>query len=131
MTAIIDRFLEHSRVYYFENNGDPEVFLSSADWMIRNLDRRVEVAAPILDPDLKQRVIEEVLNMSLYDNVKAHKILPDGTSEKLASGNAQPLRSQAALLELTMSKSETAGDAADAKRTKKRPKKSKRNRRAT
>ena len=131
VTAIIDRFLEHSRVYYFENNGDPEVFLSSADWMIRNLDRRVEVAAPILDPDLKQRVIEEVLNMSLYDNVKAHKILPDGTSERLASGNAQPLRSQAALLELTMSKSETAGDAADAKRTKKRPKKSKRNRRAT
>ena len=108
MTAIIDRFLEHSRVYYFENNGDPEVFLSSADWMIRNLDRRVAVAAPILDPDLKQRVIEEVLNMSLYDNVKAHKILPDGTSEKLACGNAQPLRSQAALLELTMSKSHNA-----------------------
>jgi polyphosphate kinase len=131
VTAIIDRFLEHSRIYYFENNGDPEVFLSSADWMIRNLDRRVEVAAPILDPDLKQRVIDEVLNMSLYDNVKAHRILPDGTSVRNESGTDQPLRSQAALLKLTMSKSETAGDVAGAKRTKKRPKKNQRKRKTT
>ena len=50
ITTIVDRFLEHSRVYYFENAGEPKVFLSSADWMVRNLDRRVEVAAPILDP---------------------------------------------------------------------------------
>ncbi len=131
VTAIIDRFLEHSRVYYFENSGDPEVFLSSADWMIRNLDRRVEVAAPILDTDLKQRVIDEVLNMSLDDTVKAHKILPDGTSVRNECGTDQPLRSQAALLKLTMSKSETAGDVADAKRIKKRPKKNKRKRGTT
>ncbi len=100
--AIIDRFLEHSRVYYFENNGDPVVYLSSADWMIRNLARRVELAAPIYDPELKQRVIEEVLDMSLADNVKASRILADGTSEPIQpAGSEMPLRSQTALVELT------------------------------
>jgi polyphosphate kinase len=126
VTTIVDRFLEHSRIYYFENGGKPDVFLSSADWMIRNLDRRVEVAAPILDEQLKQRVIDEVLEMSLNDNVKSHRILPDGTSERVGRAEGEPeLRSQMALLKMTMSKLESAGDVADAKRIKKRIKKRK------
>ncbi|MGK0204988.1 MAG: polyphosphate kinase [Planctomycetota bacterium] len=127
VTAIVDRFLEHSRIYYFENGGDPEVFLSSADWMIRNLDRRVEVATPILDDQLRQRVIDEVLGMALNDNVKSHRILPDGTSERVGRSDQEPaLRSQAALLKMTMSKLESAGDVADAKRIKKRKTKKRR-----
>tara|TARA_R110002072_G_scaffold67163_3_gene165120 strand:- start:140596 stop:142854 length:2259 start_codon:yes stop_codon:yes gene_type:complete len=121
VTAVVDRFLEHSRIYYFENGGDPEVFLSSADWMIRNLDRRVEVAAPVLDKRLKQRVIDEVLGMALNDNVKSHRILPNGSSEHVVlSKEDTALRSQTALLKMTMSKRESAGDAADKKRIKKR-----------
>ena len=121
ITTIVDRFLEHSRVYYFENAGEPKVFLSSADWMVRNLDRRVEVAAPILDPELKLRVIKEVLGMALQDNVKARHIRPDGSSERISRKVGElPLRSQSALLEMTLSKPENAGDAADAKRGKKR-----------
>ena len=109
--AIIDRFLEHSRVYYFQNAGDPIVYLSSADWMIRNLVRRVEVAAPIYDTDIKKRVIEEVLDISLADNVKAYRVLPDGSSEPIRpSKNETPLRSQAALLDLTQRQIEIAAD---------------------
>ncbi|MCK5942800.1 MAG: polyphosphate kinase 1 [Planctomycetes bacterium] len=105
VTTIVDRFLEHSRVYYFENGGDPKVYLSSADWMIRNLERRVEVAAPILDPELKKRVVEEVLGMSLKDNVKARRIRPDGQSERIARAVGElPLRSQVALVEMTLRK---------------------------
>ena len=105
VTTIVDRFLEHSRVYYFENAGDPKVYLSSADWMIRNLERRVEVAAPVLDPELKQRVIDEVLGMALRDNVKARWIRPDGQSERITRQLGElPLRSQTALSEMTIQK---------------------------
>lgn len=105
VTTIVDRFLEHSRVYYFENGGAPKVFLSSADWMIRNLDRRVEVAAPVLDARLKQRVVEEVLGMSLKDNVKARRVRPDGQSERIVRKVGElPLRSQTALLEMNRRK---------------------------
>ena len=109
VTTIVDRFLEHSRVYYFENAGDPNVYLSSADWMIRNLERRVEVAAPVLDPELKQRVIDEVLGMALRDNVKARRILPDGQSERITRKVGElPLRSQTALSEMTMQKAHSS-----------------------
>jgi polyphosphate kinase len=95
--AIIDRFLEHSRVYYFENGGNPLVYLSSADWMVRNLDRRVEVAVPILEPELKKRVVDEVLGSALGDNVKARRVLPSGQSERIARAEGEaPLRSQQA-----------------------------------
>ena len=125
--TIVDRFLEHSRVYYFENAGQPLVYLSSADWMIRNLERRVEVAAPIVDPELQRRVIDEVLDMSLNDNVKARLVQPDGTSERLQPAEGElPLRSQVALLELT-SQQHAGGDAQDKRRDKKKkPKKKKR-----
>ncbi len=123
VVAIIDRFLEHSRVYYFENGGNPLVYLSSADWMVRNLDRRVEVAAPVLDPDLKRRVVDEVLGMALRDNVKAHRVLWNGQSERIvrAAGEA-PLRSQLALLEMTMKQPESTPEGGVSDTQKKRRK---------
>jgi polyphosphate kinase len=112
VNAIIDRFLEHSRVYYFENGGNPQVYISSADLMVRNLDRRIEVAAPILDPELKKRVVDEVLGPSLADNVKARRVLPNGQSERIARADGEPaLRSQTALLEMTQKQPETLVDA--------------------
>src|SRR5919106_952020 len=71
VTSIVDKFLEHSRVFYFENDGNPEVFLASADWMPRNFVRRVEVMFPIEDPKLRARIVNEVLATVLADTVKA------------------------------------------------------------
>ena len=68
--SIVDRFLEHPRVYVFHNNGDPKYFISSADLMTRNLDFRIEATVPILDPKLKQR-IQDILDIQWCDNVKA------------------------------------------------------------
>ena len=66
--SIVDRFLEHSRIYYFENACQPQVFISSADWMPRNFFRRIELAIPIEDGVLRERIISEVLAISLADN---------------------------------------------------------------
>jgi polyphosphate kinase len=98
--SVVDRFLEHSRIFYFENGGNPEVYVGSADWMDRNLRRRVEVVFPIEQTDLKQRVIE-ILKITLADNVKARELLPDGTYRRVkpAEGVAV-LRSQQRFLEL-------------------------------
>lgn len=79
--SIIGNFLEHARIFYFENDGSPELYLGSADWMPRNLDKRVEIMFPVEDEDLKQRIIK-VLSIQLEDNVKSHILLPDGTYEK-------------------------------------------------
>jgi polyphosphate kinase len=76
--SIVGRYLEHSRIFYFENGGVPEVWLSSADWMQRNLDRRVEVAFPVEQPDLKQRLID-MLDIFMKDNVKARVMREDGS----------------------------------------------------
>ena len=70
VTRIVDMFLEHARIWYFYNEGQDELFLTSADWMRRNLDRRIETAFPILDPEIKQEVID-ILHIQLQDNVKA------------------------------------------------------------
>ena len=72
--SVVGRFLEHSRIYYFENGGQPNVYISSADWMSRNLDRRVEVATPILDGALRARVIDEGLFITLRDNSQAWQL---------------------------------------------------------
>lgn len=69
--SIVGRFLEHSRIYYFENSGDPQIYLGSADWMPRNLYERVEVMFPVLDPELQRRVYEEILSKYLLDTAKA------------------------------------------------------------
>ncbi len=93
--SIVGRYLEHSRVYYFENDGDAKVFISSADWMSRNLDRRVEVAVPILDPVLRARVVEEAFTVPLRDNRDAWALLVNGAYRLLeASGEESVLSSQ-------------------------------------
>ncbi|MBM3960338.1 MAG: polyphosphate kinase 1 [Planctomycetes bacterium] len=122
--AIVDRFLEHSRVYYFENGGNPLVYLSSADWMVRNLDRRVEVAVPILEPELKKRVVDEVLGSALGDNVKARRVLPSGQSERNARAEGEaPLRSQQALLDLALRQPESTPEGSVSETQKRRKKK--------
>ena len=88
--SIIGRFLEHSRVYYFENNGHPAVYIGSADWMPRNLRRRVETLCPIEDPDLIARVKSELLSPCFADNVKSHDLLPDSTYRRIAPCADEP-----------------------------------------
>lgn len=80
--SIVGNFLEHARIFYFENDGSSEVYMGSADWMPRNLDKRVEIMFPVEDPKLKERVIH-ILKVQLEDNVKAHILQPDGTYEKV------------------------------------------------
>jgi polyphosphate kinase len=82
--SIVGRFLEHSRIFYFENTGNPRIFIGSADWMPRNLYRRVEVVAPIEDPALRKRVAEEILPAFLEDRGKARELMPDGTYVRLS-----------------------------------------------
>ena len=101
VTSVIDRFLEHSRVYYFGNDGDPQVYVGSADLMDRNLSRRVEIVFPIEQADLKARVVEEILALSLKDNVKARELLPDGTYRRVVPAASEAaLRSQVRFVEL-------------------------------
>ncbi|KGQ28625.1 polyphosphate kinase 1 [Gallibacterium anatis] len=101
--SIIDRFLEHPRVYYFENNGNPEVYISSADWMTRNLDRRIEVGAPLLDSDAKQCVID-ILNIQLADNVKA-RIIDSNEQNNYVRNDEEQCRSQLAIYDYLSAKS--------------------------
>jgi polyphosphate kinase len=99
VVSIIDRFLEHARVYCFENGGATEYYLASADWMPRNLDHRVEVAFPVLDPRL-QAEIRQMLEVQLADTAKARLLQPDGTSARARPKSSQGLRSQERLYEL-------------------------------
>jgi polyphosphate kinase len=92
--SIVGRFLEHSRIYHFGNDGQPEVFLSSADWMPRNFLRRVEVAFPIENPALRDHLIKEVLPRFLNDHVKAREMQSDGSYRRLKP-EASEERSQA------------------------------------
>jgi polyphosphate kinase len=97
--SILGRFLEHHRVWCFDNAGDPEVWLASADWMGRNLFRRIEVAFPVLDPVLRQRVIDEGLDAYLQDNVDAWELQPSGDWVKCRPrGRERPCSAQAVLL---------------------------------
>jgi polyphosphate kinase len=99
--SVVDRFLEHSRIFYFENAGQPEVFTGSADWMDRNLSRRVEVVFPVEQPDLKQRLIDEILKVTLADNVKARELLSDGSYRRVVPAAGEPrVRSQERFLQL-------------------------------
>jgi polyphosphate kinase len=96
--SIVGRFLEHSRVYWFNNAGDTEIYCASADWMERNLMRRIEVAVPILDPDLAARVFSEVLENYLADNTQAWLLGSDGRYTRLQPGDAPAHNAQEALL---------------------------------
>ncbi|HEX4802220.1 MAG TPA: polyphosphate kinase 1 [Myxococcaceae bacterium] len=93
VTSVVDRFLEHSRVFAFGAGDRTEVYLSSADWMPRNFQRRVEVMFPVEDPTIRARLLDEVLGFYLRDNVKARRLLVDGQYIRVPSQGA-PLRSQ-------------------------------------
>jgi polyphosphate kinase len=98
VTSIVDRFLEHSRIFAFGSPERVEVYLSSADWMPRNFLRRVEAMYPVEDSEIRGRLLEEILGLGLRDNVKARYLLPDGTYVRVEqSGPA--VRSQAILME--------------------------------
>jgi polyphosphate kinase len=90
--SIVGRFLEHSRIYYFENAGDPLVYLSSADWMPRNFFRRIEVAFPIEMPALRDQIVKDVIPTVLNDRVKARELQPDGTYRRLKPEGPEPSR---------------------------------------
>jgi len=97
--SIIGRFLEHTRVYWFRNDGREEVWLASADWMERNFFRRVEVAFPIEDKGLRERVIQEALEFHLADNSQAWALDGDGTYARLKPAGQPPHSAQGALLQ--------------------------------
>ncbi|HEV8185484.1 MAG TPA: polyphosphate kinase 1 [Chthoniobacterales bacterium] len=90
VVSIVGRFLEHSRIYYFANDGAPEIYLASADWMPRNFVRRVEIAFPIDDPALRDELINEVLPRFVNDTVKARELQADGTYVRLKSDEREP-----------------------------------------
>ena len=90
--SIVGRFLEHSRIYYFENAGDPVVYLSSADWMPRNFYRRIEVAFPIETAALRDQITNDVIPTILHDRVKARELQPDGTYRRLKPEGPEPSR---------------------------------------
>jgi polyphosphate kinase len=96
VTSVLDRFLEHSRIFYFHHGGEERVFISSADWMPRNLDRRVELLVPVEDPACRSQMIA-ILQTCMQDNAKARRLLPDGRYERVKPGKrGKTLRSQEA-----------------------------------
>ncbi len=88
--SIVGRYLEHSRIYSFENGGRPEVFIGSADWMPRNLRRRVEVLMPVEDSALAEGLRREVLSSCLADNTNAWALLPDGSHRRVGREEGEP-----------------------------------------
>lgn len=113
--SIIDRFLEHSRVFYFRNAGSPRVFLGSCDFMPRNMDRRIEVVWPVSCESLKVKVIE-ILSCCLRDNLKSHVMKSDGTYLPYRNSRVKTWRSQERLLELVAAERSLATRVRDAVR---------------
>lgn len=99
--SIVGEFLEHARIFIFENDGNEEIYMGSADWMPRNLDRRVEIMFPVIRQELKER-IRRYMELELEDNLKAHVLMPDGTYEKPDRRGKLPVGSQKALCEMAM-----------------------------
>lgn len=91
--SIVGNFLEHSRIFYFHNDGQEEIYLGSADWMPRNLDRRVEILFPVED-ELLQEQVKHILTVQLEDNVKAHVLLPDGSYARIDKRGKKLVNSQ-------------------------------------
>ena len=92
VVSIVDRFLEHARIYYFANGGHEEIYLGSADWMGRNLDKRLELFFPVNQAKLRRR-LKNILKMFFSDDTKVWKMSPDG-SYKRKSGNVKKIRAQ-------------------------------------
>ena len=91
--SIIDEYLEHARVMIFENGGHRKVFISSADWMLRNIDHRIEVSCPILDKGIKKELID-IINIELHDNIKARILDNELSNQYVNPRNTKKIRSQ-------------------------------------
>ena len=112
VVSILDRFLEHARVFRFRNGGDEEVYLSSADWMARNLDRRIELLFPVEQPALRRRVVEG-LEAMFRDNVKARRLGADGSWRRLKPAHGEePFRVQAVLADRARARGQRAREEA-------------------
>ncbi|MCC7474214.1 MAG: polyphosphate kinase 1 [Pirellulales bacterium] len=98
VTSIVDRFLEHTRIFVFGEGTKQQIFLSSADWMPRNFDRRVEVMFPVEDEKIRRRIIDEIIAIHLADNQRTRILQPDGTYTRPKSDGAEPRRAQQDLL---------------------------------
>ena len=99
--SIVGRYLEHSRIYSFENGGDPEVYIGSADWMPRNLRRRMETLCPVEDPEILRKLRSEILSSCLADTVKSREVLPNGTHRRMVpTDGVPPFSTQDALMAL-------------------------------
>jgi len=105
--SIIDRYLEHARVYIFENGGQPEYYLASADWMPRNLDRRVEVAFPLYDREV-QKQVREIIDLQFADNVKARVLQADNTQVRKEAMGPR-IRSQESLYQIAVAEAAQSG----------------------
>jgi polyphosphate kinase len=109
--AIVDRFLEHGRIFHFANGGKDEVYISSADWMPRNFHKRVEVMVPIEDSNLRAKLVD-ILQISAADNQKTWKLNPDGSYSRVDMISATPMRSQQRFIDITRDKVKLADEAA-------------------
>lgn len=108
VVSIVDRFLEHTRIFLFRNGGQTEVYASSGDWMPRNFFRRIELTFPILAERLRTRIEEQILATYLADNVKAWKLQPDGTYKKRSGGESR-VRSQERFIEIARAEAVRVG----------------------
>ncbi len=108
--SIVDKYLEHSRIAYFQNGDDPEVFLASADWMPRNFRRRVEIMFPIESPQLRRRLVDGILGVVLADNIKARELQPDGSYRHVPppGPNEPTIRSQVEFQNMAILSCETS-----------------------
>ena len=100
--SVIDKFLEHPRLYIFENAGNPKVYISSADWMTRNLDRRVEISCPIYDEDIKLELMD-TFDIYWKDNVKARKLSGEQNNAYVRN-DKEKVRSQLAIYDYYLNK---------------------------
>lgn len=103
ITSIVGRFLEHSRIYYFYNEGEEDIYLSSADWMTRNLDRRIELLFPIENIKIKEK-IKKILNIYMKDNIDARKLNADGTYSNIDKRGKEPIDSQSVFYQCSLIK---------------------------
>lgn len=107
--SIVGNFLEHSRIFYFENGGDYEIYMGSADWMPRNLDKRVEIVFPLLEADTKEKALH-ILQVELADTVKARLMRPDGTYSKIDRRGKEIINSQMEFVNEAMEQSAAVGE---------------------
>ena len=105
--SVLDRFLEHARIFWWANGGQSEAFLSSADWMPRNLNKRIEVGFPILDADLRRRIEDEILPLEWADNSFSWELQADGTYRARSPGDSEPVRAQSRFIALAKAQTDS------------------------